>query len=748
MRSIFPLVGLLAGASFSLQAATFVVNDADDAPDFDPGDGTCDVTLNEPAACTLRAAIMEANATQAADTVEFSIDLVTIDVVGTPLPTITEPLSIDATTAPSYNAAAINTLDAPPSVYIDGSALTGPTLQEADGLRSDNTYDVVIQGLGIINFPDDGIELFGAGPALVDSNWIGVNRNGSAAGNGSMGVFLNFISGATVGRDAGNLPEITRGNVISNNGEHGVYSFVGDSVRIVDNFIGVDPVGNAAFGNGGDGIRVDGSTRLIGNQIENNTGAGIYTEYGANEIYGNYVAFNQNGGIRLNGFANYLGFETKDQGNAVIENIGPGVTMGNERSALNNVVRFLRSEANTGPGLWIIAGNSNWIRNSSFGGNGDDAMRIDGRVTTVTDSEFGLINGVPLGNAGSGVVLASEGNSIEGNVIGSVTEYGVDVVTGQYNTVGGNYIGVRQTGTDIGVGNAGVRVRAGATDTRVRDNRIGYNLTGVVLAGSGTEVCGNWIGVSESDANIGNNMEGILIQGDNNRIGDPSSDCEGNEISFNTASGIQISGNSNTIRHNVVGGGAGPKQGNGDAGVFIASGAHLNVLESNTIGHNGNDGIGLASDAGTGNRLEGNEFRRNGDLSIDLEDDGETPNDAGDGDSGANNLQNYPEITQVSSDDGQLQVTYQVDSELPNSAYPLTVEFYVEGTFGFSIKPIGRDTYDQTPNTPKTVLINTPESSALIRALVIDDSGNTSELSPAQPYIIDAIFTDLFEAQP
>ena len=54
--------GLLTLASNAADALEFVVNSTQDRPDFNPGNGTCNPEGLLPPACTLRAAIMEANA--------------------------------------------------------------------------------------------------------------------------------------------------------------------------------------------------------------------------------------------------------------------------------------------------------------------------------------------------------------------------------------------------------------------------------------------------------------------------------------------------------------------------------------------------------------------------------------------------------------------------------------------------------------------------------------------------------------
>lgn len=92
-------IGLLAAAGPSM-AATFVVNNR-----FDAGTGGCTA-----AACTLREAMVAANATAAADTINFDIDVPVRGEVliqpATPLPTITQPVTINGY---SQGGAAVNT---------------------------------------------------------------------------------------------------------------------------------------------------------------------------------------------------------------------------------------------------------------------------------------------------------------------------------------------------------------------------------------------------------------------------------------------------------------------------------------------------------------------------------------------------------------------------------------------------------------------------------------------------------------
>ncbi len=97
------------------------------------------------------------------------------------------------------------------------------------------------------------------------------------------------------------------------------------------------------------------------------------------------------------------------------------------------------------------------------------------------------------------------------------------------------------------------------------------------------------------------------------------------------------------------------------------------VGEGNQIAYNGDNGV-TAVDTGTpstGNSILGNDIFGNTGLGIDLTDDGVTPNDSNDLDSGQNRLQNFPTIDSVV--EGSVAVQGTLDS-LPNSEFIL--EFF------------------------------------------------------------------------
>ncbi|WP_184306547.1 PA14 domain-containing protein, partial [Aporhodopirellula rubra] len=179
-------------------------------------DGTCDDGLGN---CTLREAILEANANPGIKRINFAIPGPGPHVISlaSDLPTITDAVIIDGTTEPDYSGT--------PVVQIDGSSAVTDGLRLAAG-------DSTIKGLAITNFPSNGILVL-SDNNTIEGNYIGTDTSGAVdAGNGQNGIFVNNASGNLIGGLG------TEGhNVISGNDQFGVY------------LLGVDSTGNTVQGN-------------------------------------------------------------------------------------------------------------------------------------------------------------------------------------------------------------------------------------------------------------------------------------------------------------------------------------------------------------------------------------------------------------------------------------------------------------------------------------------------------------------
>ena len=118
-------------------------------------------------------------------------------------------------------------------------------------------------------------------------------------------------------------------------------------------------------------------------------------------------------------------------------------------------------------------------------------------------------------------------------------------------------------------------------------------------------------------------------------------------MSGNINCGVRIVGNGNVVYGNLIGTNAAGTAGiaNSGPGVRINGGSNNSIGgtaagQGNTIAYNTDDGIQIESATSTGNVILGNSIFSNTGLGIDLNNNGVTANDAGDGDTGANNLQN------------------------------------------------------------------------------------------------------------
>jgi parallel beta-helix repeat protein len=137
---------------------------------------------------------------------------------------------------------------------------------------SDNQIvDNVISGQ--ITQPMAGVFITGGGTGnVLYGNFVGTNATGTAAIANWWGVNIEGASSNTVGGPSANR------NVISGNFNTGVRIFSSDTCVVQGNLIGTNSAGNAAIGNGNQGVRLEnsngntvgGATALLGNVIAGN----------------------------------------------------------------------------------------------------------------------------------------------------------------------------------------------------------------------------------------------------------------------------------------------------------------------------------------------------------------------------------------------------------------------------------------------------------------------------------------------
>jgi CSLREA domain-containing protein len=347
------IVGVLLPAAKPAHAIDFTfiftVNSTGDEPDANVGDNLC---ATSGGACTLRAAIQQANASASAgaDTIEFDIAGSGVKVISpaTLLPKVTQPVIIDGytQTGATENTKAVGN-DAKLLVRLDkGTGAAG------SGLWLD-TNDSVVRGLSITGFSSGNGLIVGGDSNTVEGNFLGTDPSGTLAGVGNFtGVIVQSDSSNNL--VGGTLPEAR--NIISGNGGAGVRintdpNEEGNSVQ--GNYIGTTKGGTADLGNTSAGVIVNsfadsenligGTTRAAANTIAFN-GAGVEVGDGfvpvGISILGNSIFSNEGLGIDLNG-------------DGITPNDGPG----DVDTGPNNLQNFpVISSANTGRRATTIRG--------------------------------------------------------------------------------------------------------------------------------------------------------------------------------------------------------------------------------------------------------------------------------------------------------------------------------------------------------------------------------------------------------
>ena len=554
---------------------------------------------------SLRQAILDVNALPGPLIGQSFTHIITFNIPGTGVKTIS-PLS------------ELPTIDLPTrtTLHIWGGSqpgFSGTPLIEISGANAGTGADGFRINNGIVQFENLAINRFGQNGIRAENSFsgqssqvglkvygcfIGTNPAGTVdLGNGEAGILaaLQFGDLVTGVSHIGGTGTNER-NVISGN-KYGIIADVGEAydpvLYIRNNHIGTSASGTGDLGNDLEGIRItelsSGSGEIIigggtgeGNVISGNNGDGIFADnYNHLEIKGNFIGIDRFGSAALGNGGNGIHLDKDD------------VIIGNLNTGERNVI-----SANGGSGIKIEEYNP------------DADQRI-----TIRNNYIGTdwLGNNDLGNTLNGI------HTLEDVLIGGDDSY-------EANIIGGN------------------------------------NASGILVQGTKAEIYGNRIGVTVNNTARGNSASGItLLNADEVRIGQANVAGAANIIGANGAHGIALvssgSGStvSNEIYNNLIGVGSnGAALGNVFDGVRLSGSVRDNYIgkdvpgSGNTIANNGGNGINLLSSADgtpTGNTFSRNLIYSNSLLGIDLKNDGVTPNDAGDGDSGPNDLQNYPVIS-------------------------------------------------------------------------------------------------------
>ncbi|MEO1528811.1 MAG: LamG-like jellyroll fold domain-containing protein, partial [Planctomycetota bacterium] len=395
--------------------------------------------------------------------------------------------------------------------------------------------------------------------------------------------------------------------------------------------------------------------------------------------------------------------------------------------------------------------------NITVAGNWFGQFNSDG-----SDASDGEQSWIGIRSRGDNVVIG--GTTVANRNVFSGDDYGVIVRgTSTGTTVSGNYFGTAIDGNSVlGDSRYGILLQDDATGntfggaTSARANvLVGSSVYTITAGGEGVDgntFQNNIIGASadrstQLDFNTGT-ASGIYITGggDNNQIID-------NLIVGSASAGIELdaSGVSDgtIIQGNIIGTDATGTQnwGVGETGILIENATNTTIGgigagDGNVIAYSGrvdaNLGVGIAiQDGGSGNTIRGNSIYGNSIQGIDLSAgtaiDGPTANDAGDVDSGSNNLQNWAVLSSAAiADDGTF--SYDLDTTtLAGGTY--TIDFYAstdrDGGQVEGQRYLGSLTGVADGNSSLTGSLSgiTLASGEYVTLVTTDASGNSSEFS-------------------
>ena len=645
----------------------------------------------------------------------------------------------------------------------------------------------------------------------VRGNTIGLNLDGTKdRGNAGHGVHLDNVSFHVIGGTA-----LGHANVISGNQGSGVEvngsGALGNWVQ--QNLIGTDAAGINAIGNSQAGVHIHSAAS--GNIV-----AGGLEEQGATKsvIFGNgWEGIRVDGaGTNQNSIRNqYIG--TDITGSAAIPNAFSGVSLrgGSSLTDLGSTSSLPLGNlisGNTLNGVEILSSNNNFISGNTIGLQADGIATLsNGRDgVSVTDSRGTQIGGPQArnvisanGRSGIYVFASSQETRIYNNYLGldrtgqferGNQNYGVFLDNVSNNRIGGpsleqrniisanrsapifiqgvaatnnlvqnNFVGTNSAGNiALSNANSGIIIRNasgnyigtdgdGSSDATEGNLISGHGVLGALrlINASTNIIAGNFLGTDPTGSmTLVNRGAGITLESgsSNNRIGTNadglSDNLESNVISGHQSAGIRIVlSNSNTIAGNRIGTdvsgtiplpnvGFGISNRGEDNVIGVPRNAIFGSVGGNIIASNTLQGIYLP----TGERvtMRGNSIYDNLSMGIDLEPIGQSSNDLLDSDTGVNGALNHPTLHNILSG-----ITTQITGLLHSApSATFTIDFYANSVpdsvrLGEGKRWLGSHqvTTDSQGNASFLATVGITSPTEYITSTTTDSLGNTSEFS-------------------
>ncbi|HVF71308.1 MAG TPA: right-handed parallel beta-helix repeat-containing protein [Chthoniobacterales bacterium] len=551
----------------------------------------------------------------------------------------------------------------------------------------------------VFNIPGSGIRKidvsFNYLPKITDAVTIdGYTQPGSAPNTlarGSNAIVLIQIDGANVNGNANGQPQpiglwvaapdcairglmITRFRPFTLNVHccafgSGYGILAADRTIIEGNFIGTDGSASTDLGNGGAGIVISGADWRIGGT----------TPAARNMIGGNHFTDPPAAGI-------------------LVHSSTHGSILG------NHIGRYKPVTGSSGAGT---EGARNDIGIAMYGTFTETAIggTTPGSGNVISGNGAGIATAYAQSGSGFGLTVA-DGVTIQGNLIGA--EPGAASVGGNEGT------GINLYGSNHVVGGSAAAA----------SNFIGSNGSGIVVTdynpsvnSPGSVIIGNDI--------IGNSFGGVSVfsADPDNRIGGLNPG-EGNRINGN-GTGIIVSGQycsifGNEIRANAVAGISVQGADNKIGGLIAGAANHLDA-----------NGIVVSGSSSKRNPILSNIFENSGAAySIDLGNDGLTSNDLGDGDTGPNELQNFPIVVASPGMPGGTLIKGELNSA-PSSNFTVQVFGNLQAEAEPRLLATQTVTTDANGVARFELIYPAIVEANSVTATATDALGNTSEMMPS-----------------
>jgi trimeric autotransporter adhesin len=328
-------------------------------------------------------------------------------------------------------------IDAPNNI-LGGNTAAARNIISGSKASDDNSVGT---GIAIAGMESYGNKIIG--------NYIGTDITGMQAITNVRGgvLILDGANNNSIGTD--NPGE---GNLISGNGQYGVYLQGSVSTPVVTNtikgnYIGVDAIGNTALPNlvgimmliGENNNNVIGGTNVNSrNVISGNTSGGIVILSGNNnQILGNYIGTNALGTTAI---SNNVGITLESGNNSV-----GGQTAGSRN---------------------VISGNSIGVDISQSTSSGSLVKGNYIGLNTSGTSAIGNAIGISLSSSSTNSVIGGA-SSLDRNIISGNSNIGI-TVSGTSHNIQNNYIGLNPSGNGIiKNGTDGLRFTGTLTNTQV-----------------------------------------------------------------------------------------------------------------------------------------------------------------------------------------------------------------------------------------------------------------------------------------